>query len=286
MVTLLVTGGAGYIGSHVARAAVGRGYRVLIFDKESPTPDRLVEGASYIRGDIRDRAAVFQVFRRFEIGAVSHHAALISVPESIRDPVLDAQTNLIGSINLLDACEEGGCGTFVFASSGGAIYGEPPYGRPDEAGTVSPVSPYGAHKFAFETILATTGVARGIRGVSLRYSNVYGPGQTQGVVATFERARRAGEPVQIFGNTVRDFVHVTDAVAANLAALNGETGPVMNVCTGIGTSIGSLAGRMGLTVELRDARRGDVVRSVMYPGDFIDRIGEPMCLEDGLLTLR
>lgn len=263
------------------------GWDVAVLDNSH----REAFGARYFHCDVRDSAGVMQAFRMFKPDAVSHHAAQVSVPESFHDPLTDAQVNLCGGINVLQAASAVGAKRFVFASSGGAIYGEWVSPVPaDELAPARPCSPYGASKLAFEHILGRQSGPGWIKpkATVLRYSNVYGPGQRKGVVASFLECARLGRPLRVFGDTVRDYVHVEDVVRANMMALN-DLVPyrVMNVCSGRGTHTLSLAYALAhhSTVVQEPARPGDVERSVMNPARFVEVCGEPIWLLDGLRDL-
>ncbi len=285
---LLVTGGSGFIGSHIVRAAVERGWSVCCYDKDWPTWDRgaLAGRCPIWRKDIRDRSAVNDAFDTFKPDAVCHHAAHVSVPDSFTDPYHDADVNIMGGLSLLEACERHNVKRFVFASSGGAIYGDVPAPLlANELTLPNPSSPYGVNKLAFERLLQIHAERTGMRATILRYSNVYGPGQKVGVVPTFLAAARSGQPLRVMGNCVRDYVHVSDVVKANMLALDDELpGDVLNVSTGIGTTTSQLAHLIG-SFTLSEGRWGDVFRSVI--GSVFPRKGMKT-LRDGItdLTLR
>jgi len=288
-VRILLTGGAGFIGSHLADAFLADGHEICVFDDLSTgRRDNVPDGAELLVGDLRDRGAVRAVVERFRPQAVSHQGAQTSVSVSVREPLRDAETNVLGTLHLIEACvAEGGVERFVFASTGGAIYGEVPG---DDRATVDrlprPLSPYACSKLAAEAYLAFAEVEHGLPTTVLRYANVYGPRQDPhgeaGVVAIFSRRVLAGEPLQVNARRVRgddgcvrDYVHVDDVVRANRAALAGTLGaPVVHVATGEGTATRTLARAVGaaagVTPTLRDGDRrpGDVERSVLDPAAF------------------
>lgn len=284
---ILVTGGAGFIGSHVADALLAAGHEVLILDdlstgRRTNVPAR----ANFVQGDIRDAGVVAKVFADFRPQVVTHQAAQTSVAVSTREPLRDAEINVLGTLNILQQAVEHKLEKLVFASTGGAIYGEVPDGeRATEDRPPRPLSPYACSKFAVENYLAAYAREHGLRSNVLRYANVYGPRQDPhgeaGVVAIFAQRVLAGEPIQINGRKqagddgcVRDYVYVSDVVKANLLAIEGKLAksPV-NVCTGVATSTLELARALeqvvGVKASLKNGprREGDVERSVLDPGN-------------------
>lgn len=280
---VLVTGGAGFIGSHVADALLAAGHDVFIVDDlSSGTRANLPDRARFLEGDIRDDAFVARVFDETKPEIVSHQAAQTSVAISTREPVRDAAINVMGSLNLLVHSVRCGVGRFVFASTGGAVYGEVPEGkraRPDWVPL--PISPYACSKFATEGYLRAYRHEHGLPYTILRYANVYGPRQDPhgeaGVVAIFSSLLLEGKPLTVNARArvgddgcVRDYVFVGDVVRANMRAVAGEiASPIVNVCTGIGISTKELAQKLmaavGIQQELRFAprRAGDIERSVL-----------------------
>jgi UDP-glucose 4-epimerase len=281
----IVTGGAGFIGSHVADGLLEEGHEVLVLDDlSSGRLENVPRGATLVRGDIRDHELVRRTFSDFRPDVVSHQAAQTSVSVSVREPRRDAEINVLGGLEVLLASIESGVGRFVFASTGGAIYGEVPEGvRAAPGYPLTPISPYACSKLAFENYLAAYGIASGIEYTTLRYANVYGPRQDPhgeaGVVAIFSQRLLAGEPLRVNARRekgddgcVRDYVYVGDVVRANLRAARGELSErVVNVCTGEATSTKSLALALaeafGREPELVHAekREGDLERSVLEP---------------------
>jgi UDP-glucose 4-epimerase len=234
---VVVTGGAGFIGSHLVDALLATGHEVMVIDDLSTGDLGNVNPAAAFRQlDIRIPAAG-EVIRRWRPEVVSHHAAQMSVSRSVREPLLDADINLHGSLLLLEAARDVGA-RFVFASSGGALYGHADVLPTDEDQPPRPVSPYAVSKLAFEHYLGCYGALHALSHAVLRYANVYGPRQNPhgeaGVVALFCKALMDGRPVVINGDGcyTRDYVYVDDVVRANLLALNSHaTGP-FNVGTG------------------------------------------------------
>lgn len=299
---VLVTGGAGFIGSHVVEGARRAGHTVAVLDdlssgKRSNVPD----GVTLFEVDLRNRGQVREVVGQFKPELVSHQGAQISVAVSVREPYLDGEVNVLGGINLLDACVAHGVKRVVFASTGGAICGEVPEGhRALETDRPGPISPYAIHKLAFEQLLDVYRTHHGLESVVLRYANVYGPRQDPhgeaGVVAIFFDSVLAGRTLRVNGmrtegdpGCLRDYAYVGDAARANLAALEGKLPErMMNVCTGqtvstfeLATEISKVAGREPRTV-FAAPRAGDIGRSVLDPTRFERALGTPVRLAEGL----
>lgn len=304
---VLVTGGAGFVGSHVVEALSATGHDVAVLDDLSTGKRANVPGAIRLyEVDLRDRAATFRVFSEFQPEVVSHQAAQASVARSMRDPILDASVNVIAGLNLLDACVERRhpVSRFVFAGTGGGVYGEVEEGMlAAEDMPPRPKSPYAIHKLAFEQLLAVYAREHGFAAHTLRYANVYGPRQDPageaGVIAIFVAAVRAGRPLIVHARRasgddgcVRDYVHVRDVARANTLAAEGTIAePCLNVGTGIGTTTRALAqavmracGR-GVPVEARPPRPGDVERSVLNVARSQRYLDVLTRLDDGLATL-
>lgn len=246
--TVLVTGGAGFIGSHVVDRFVQEGYEVVVVDDLSTGRREYVNPrATFYHMDILD-PALAEVFLKERPRLVSHHAAQISIAASLRDPLHDARTNVLGSLNVLEACRAVEVEKVVFASSGGAIYGEPDYLPCDERHPPRPLAPYSAAKTAVEGYLFTYSRSFGLPFTILRYGNVYGPRQDPygeaGVIAIFALAMLEGRQPVIFGSgqQERDFVYVTDVAEANILALQRGAGGVYNIGSGQGTSVSRILG--------------------------------------------
>ncbi|MCA9314696.1 MAG: NAD-dependent epimerase/dehydratase family protein [Planctomycetes bacterium] len=284
---VLITGGAGFIGSHLAASHVAAGDEVTILDDLSTgRRENVPEGARLVVADLRDAEAVCALVAEVRPEVVSHQAAQASVSVSLREPVRDAEINVIGGLHLLHACRDvGTVDVFVFASTGGAIYGEVPEGRLARVGDERhPDSPYAVHKAAFEDALRILGHGAVGRALVLRYANVYGPRQRgdgeAGVVAIFRDALEAGRPLKLFarakpgdGGCIRDYVHVADVVRAHRSAVTDPSWPeLVNVSTGIGTSTEELLHAIERVVGRKAAitqgppRPGDLERSVLEPG--------------------
>ncbi|MES1176519.1 MAG: NAD-dependent epimerase/dehydratase family protein [Myxococcales bacterium] len=299
---VLVSGGAGFIGSHVVEGALAAGHSVAVLDNlSSGKRSNVPASVPLFEVDLRNRAAVLGVLSEFKPELVSHQAAQISVSVSVREPYLDGEVNVLGGINLLDACVATKVKRLVFASTGGAICGEVPEGQlADEAWRPAPISPYAIHKLAFEQLLDVYRTHHGLDSVVLRYANIYGPRQDPhgeaGVVAIFFDTVLAGGTLRVNGmkregdpGCVRDYAYVGDAARANLAALAGTLpARVMNVCTGqnvstleLATQISKVAGVEPRTV-FTPPRAGDIGRSVLDPTGFSRAIGEPVLISEGL----
>ncbi|HEX4601186.1 MAG TPA: NAD-dependent epimerase/dehydratase family protein [Gemmatimonadales bacterium] len=279
---VLVTGGAGFVGSHVADAYVEAGYEVTVLDDLSSGRRHLVpRAARFVEADVRAPAAR-QLLATGGFTLLNHHAAQMDVRRSVEDPVFDGSINLIGLLNLLEGARAGGVGRVVFASSGGVVYGEGAALPLGETAPKLPLSPYGVAKLASEYYLATFAQLYGLEAAALRYSNVYGPRQNThgeaGVVAIFARRVLKGEPLTIYGDgdQTRDLVYVKDVAAANLAASERALPPLtdldaraFNIGTGIETTVNALARGMGVarqtSPEIRHAaaRAGELRRSVL-----------------------
>lgn len=251
---VLVTGGAGFIASHVADAYLAAGDRVWIVDDlSSGKRANLPAGAEFIEMDVRD-PELRDLFREVRPDLVNHHAAQIDVRVSVEDPLKDASINVSGLLNLTEAALEVGTERFILVSSGGVVYGEPEVIPTPESEPKLPLSPYGVTKLTGEFYLNYYRQVRGLEYVALRYSNVFGPRQDPhgeaGVVAIFSTKLLNDEPLTIFGDgeQTRDYVFVRDVVSANMTVSNlhldggiGLDSRAFNVGTGTGTSVIGLA---------------------------------------------
>jgi UDP-glucose 4-epimerase len=239
---VLVTGGAGFIGSHLVDALIQRGYQVVVVDNISTgCVENINPAAIFYRVDICS-PELEKIFERESPDLVNHQAAQTVIQKSREDPVFDANQNILGSLNLILQCLRFGVKKIVYASSGGAIYGEPEYRPVNESHPVHPISYYGISKHTAEHYLRLACLEHTLSYVVLRYSNVYGPRQNPrgeaGVVAVFTGQMLRGERPTIFGrgDKTRDYVHVSDVVIANLLAMEkGENG-IYNIGTGVETS--------------------------------------------------
>jgi UDP-glucose 4-epimerase len=223
---ILVTGGAGFIGSHVVDAYLELGHEVVVVDNlSSGSIENLNPKAKFYKMDIRD-SDIEDLFKNEKPDIVNHHAAQMDVRKSVEDPIYDADVNIIGSLNLLQNCIRYGVKKFIFASTGGAIYGEQDYFPADEEHPTRPLSPYGVAKLTVEKYLYFYKEVHGLNYVVLRYANIYGPRQNPhgeaGVVAIFTSKMLKGEQPVINGDgfQTRDYTFVGDVVRANVLALN------------------------------------------------------------------
>lgn len=280
---VLVTGGAGFIGSHVADAYLARGAEVWIVDDlSSGRRSNIPAGAKFVELDIGDPRLddLFREAGGFDL--VNHHAAQIDVRRSVADPRYDARINVDGLLNVLECARRHGTERIIFVSSGGVVYGEPEQRPTPETAPKLPQSPYGVTKLSAEYYLAYYHQVHGLEYAALRYANVYGPRQDPhgeaGVVAIFSTRLLDGEPLTVFGDgkQTRDYVYVGDVVAANMVVtdhvfgrLNGIDDRAFNVGTGKETSVNELARTLmegvGREVEVRYAppRAGELRHSCL-----------------------
>jgi len=248
--SICVTGGAGFIGSHVAEALVAHGHRVIIVDDlSSGRRENVPAGAELAVLDVRSREAA-ELLVDGDVEILVHHAAQMDVRRSVEDPRFDADVNILGLLNLLEAARRGRVRQVVFASTGGAIYGEQDVFPAGEDHPARPLSPYGVAKLASERYLYFYHCQYGLDATCLRYANVYGPRQNPhgeaGVVAIFLHKLLAGEQPVINGDGLqtRDYVFVGDVVNANLAAIGRPGFGIYNVGTGIETDVNTLFGHL------------------------------------------
>jgi len=280
--TVCVTGGAGFIGSHVAEALLAAGHHVLIVDDlSSGRKENVPPGAEFHELDVRSPEAAALV-RDGGVEVLVHHAAQMDVRRSVADPVHDASVNIVGTLNLLEGARRGALAQVIFASTGGAMYGEQERFPADEDHPARPLSPYGVAKLSVERYLYFYNQEYGIDATALRYANVYGPRQNPhgeaGVVAIFGKRLLQGEPITIYGNgeQTRDLVYVEDVAAANLiaaerplAALQTLDSRAFNIGTGVETSVNRLAELIataaGRSSDVRraPARAGEILRSAL-----------------------
>ncbi len=266
---ILVTGGAGFIGSHIVDRFLELGHDLAVVDNLATGKREHVNAeAAFHEVDIRD-AALDEVFRTERPEVVVHHAAHIDVRRSVSDPAYDAGVNVLGSLNLLECARRAGTRKVLYAGTGGALFGEAQYLPVDEAHPIDPISPYGVSKHTVEHYLFTYRVNFGLDFTVLRYPNVYGPRQDPhgeaGVVAIFALQLLEGKQPTIFGDgtKTRDYCYVGDIVQANVLALEAGTGGVYNIGRGIEVS------DQGIFEAVRDA-----VGSSMEPAYGPPRAGE------------
>ena len=275
---ILLTGGAGFIGSHIADAYIGAGHSVSIIDNFTTGLRANLNPAARLHEiDIRDRRAVERVFAEERFDLLNHHAAQLNVRVSVSDPQFDAEQNVIGTLNLLQGALVAGVRRVIFASSGGTVYGEQVYFPADESHPTDPIAPYGITKLAVEKYLNYYRREQGIEHVILRYANVYGPRQNPhgeaGVVAIFCEKMAAGESPTIYGNgqQTRDYIYVADVVEANLKAiehLEHRGSGTFNISSGKETTVNEIFGLLngmfgGRFEEVHaPARLGEQMRSL------------------------
>jgi len=297
-VKILVTGGAGFIGSHVVDAYITAGHEVAVLDNMSTGREENVNSAAQAyRVDVRDQDKVRSAVASFRPEVINHHAAQAEVPKSVADPGYDAQVNLVGGLNVLKAAVDNGVRKVIFSSTGGALYGEPDVVPADEDHPIRPLSPYGTSKYSFEQYLAMFQRTFGLNFTTLRYANIYGARQDffaeEGrVVAIFASRMIEAKPVTIDGdgNQSRDMLHVGDVAMANIAALEHGDGGTYHVSTGIPVSVNDLFRKLALLTEYRleprfgPARKGDVYRIALDNTRAAEQLGwrPRILLEEGL----
>ncbi len=300
---VLVTGGAGFIGSHVVEALLQAGHEPAVLDNlTTGKRDNVPAAVKLYEVDLRDADATRRALLDFKPQAVSHQAAQASVAVSVRDPRLDADVNVMGGLHLLDACVEAAVEKLVFASTGGAIYGEIPEGvRAHETFPPAPKSPYAISKHCFELLLGVYREHRGLGSSVLRYANVFGPRQDPhgeaGVVAVFFALALSGGVLRVNAREhpgdagcVRDYVYVGDVARANLLALTGQLrASLLNVASGEPTTTEALArlimklsGNDRARLDHASPRAGDLGRSVLDPAGAVAALGGLTPLSEGL----
>ena len=256
---IVVTGGAGFIGSHIVDAYIKEGHEVHVIDDFSTGQKANLNPRATVHTlDISAPEAAALV-REFKPAVLSHHAAQMDVRRSVEDPTFDARTNILGFVNLLEAAKVAGVKKVIFSSSGGAVYGDQEPIPANEEHATLPLSPYGVSKLAGELYLGYYHSAFGLPYVALRYANVYGPRQSSkgeaGVVAIFISRLLAGEPPVINGDVrqTRDYVYVADVVRANLSALATSYVGAVNIGTGIETDVVTICEGLRAGVGSRSA---------------------------------
>jgi UDP-glucose 4-epimerase len=293
---ILITGGAGFIGSNIADAYCEAGHNVVIVDDLSTgSIDNVNPNAKFSKFDIRS-PEIETLFKETKFDIINHHAAQMDVRKSVADPKFDASVNILGMLNVLELGLKYGVKKVIFSSTGGAIYGEQDYFPADEQHPLRPLSPYGITKLATEKYLYYYQVVHGIQHVILRYANIYGPRQNPhgeaGVIAIFaDKMLRGGTPViNGDGGQTRDYVYVSDVVRANLLALSPSYTGIFNIGTGIENDVNTLFRFIkkfsGAACEEKhgEAKIGEQLRSVIDHSKAKKILGwEPtVTLEDGL----
>lgn len=294
---ILVTGGAGFIASHIVDAYIAAGHRVTVVDnlctgkRENVNP-----GADFHKVDIRDATALGRVMEHGHFDVVNHHAAQMDVRKSVADPVYDASVNILGMLTLMELGLRWGVRRVIFASSGGAAYGEQETFPAPETHATRPISPYGVAKLATEQYLFYYAAVHGFEPVALRYANIYGPRQNPegeaGVVAIFttKMLQGAAPIINGEGTQTRDYVYVGDVVKANTLALRAKGFHVYNVGTGIETDVNTIFRMLrtatGSTCEEKhgEAKKGEQLRSVLDYRRISEELGwkPEVTLADGL----
>jgi UDP-glucose 4-epimerase len=277
---VLVTGGAGFIGSHIAEAYLADGWEVTVLDDLSRGKEQNIPaGASFVQADIRSPEAR-EAVATGKYDVINLHAAQIDVRVSVTDPGLDGSINVLGLVNLIEGAGAGNVKRVIFASSGGVVYGDPDVIPTPEGAPKGPISPYGVSKLSGEYYLRALSALHGFQGIAMRYSNVFGPRQDPkseaGVVSIFVSRLLEGKPLMVFGDgtQTRDYVYVKDVARANIAASTADVprgqdidAYAFNIATARETSVLELADAVGAAMETRPdvehapARPGELFRS-------------------------
>lgn len=293
---ILVTGGAGFIASQIADALIEQGHQVVILDDLSTGFEKNINPkAKFVKVNICDKN-LYKLFESEKFDVVNHHAAQMDVRKSVRDPEFDATTNILGTINLLQNSVKYGVNKFMFASTGGAIYGEQDYFPADERHATQPKSPYGISKLAVEKYLYFYHSEHKLNYTVLRYANIYGPRQNPtgeaGVIAIFTTKLLKGEQPVIngHGNQTRDYVFVGDVVKANLVTLKDVASDIYNVGTGIETDVNQLFNYLNnITGANKEEKHGpqapgEQLRSVISSDKLFNKFGwkPSTTLQEGL----
>jgi len=239
----LVTGGAGFLGSHIVDRLCQKGHTVVVIDNLSSGREEYIPKGVLLYKNNIEHEEVFKIFAKEKPDIVFHCAAHIEARESVRDVFFDAKVNILGSLNILEACRKVGVKKIIFASSGGEVYGDVKEMPAREEFLPLPVSPYGVAKYAVEKYLYSYSRLFGISFVALRYGNIYGPRQNpygeSGVVAIFAKRMLSGKPIIIHGDgkQTKDYVYIQDAVAAAILAMEKDIQGAVNIASGKETSV-------------------------------------------------
>jgi UDP-glucose 4-epimerase len=275
MKKILITGGAGFIGSHLVEAYIHEGHSVVVVDNFSTGKKKNIHPQAKIyAGDITDQKFLWQVFVKEKPDVVNHHAAQVSVMKSIESPVLDANTNLFGLVNLLNCCVNHNVEKLILASSGGAIYSDMVTQPSTESDELNPLSPYGLSKKNGEMYVKYFHQIHGLPYLILRYANVYGARQNfleqTGVISLFLNNILKKREIVVYGdgNSTRDYIYIEDVISANILSLKSKEVGVFNISTGKEVSMNQLVDVMrkidgSVKVRYEKAREGEKQRSVL-----------------------
>ncbi len=273
---ILVTGGAGFIGSNIVDALIEKKHKVVIVDNLATGNIKNVnKRAKFYKVSVCDKKKIDDIFKKEKIDIVIHHAAQLDVRKSVEDPCFDADVNIKGALNILEACKNTKVKKIIFASSGGTIYGECKTKAPDEKSFANPLSPYGVAKLSVEHYIKAYSALYGLKYTILRYANVYGPRQDvngeAGVVAIFIGKMTANKEVFVFGNgkQLRDYVYVKDVVSANIKSLTKGNNEIINIGTQKTFSVNQLVKELSLITNYKNKpvfkpkRNGELFKSFL-----------------------
>lgn len=273
---ILVTGGAGFIGSNIVDELIEKKHKVVIVDNLATGNIKNVnKKAKFYKVSVCDKKKIDEIFKKEKIDIVIHHAAQLDVRKSVEDPCFDADVNIKGALNILEACKNTKVKKIIFASSGGTIYGECGSKAPDEKSFANPLSPYGVAKLSVEHYIKAYSALYGLKYTILRYANVYGPRQDvngeAGVVAIFIGRMTANKEVFIFGNgkQLRDYVYVKDVVSANIKSLTKGNNEVINIGTQKTFSVNQLVKELSVITNYKNKpvfkpkRNGELFKSFL-----------------------
>ncbi len=294
---ILVTGGAGFIGSHIAETYLNNGHQVVILDNLSTgLGENIPHGARFFERDIRDFKAIEQILSDERFDVINHHAAQIDVRQSVNDPLEDCTVNINGIVHLYETGRKTGVKKFIFSSSGGTVYGEPDHIPISVTSPLNPLSPYGVSKVASEYYLKCFHFLYRIPTLILRYANVYGPRQftgEAGVVAIFFEKMIKGKDAVIFGNgeQTRDFIFIDDVVEANCLALDCQGFKTFHIGTARPVSINTLYREISNVTKYarppiyRPERPGEILKNALDISDTVLTLGwkPKIDLRDGLV---
>ena len=295
---ILITGGAGFIASHVVDTYIAAGHKVVVLDNLSTGKESNVnERATFHKGNVCDGEILRKLFDFYQFDAVNHHAAQMDVRRSIREPLFDAEVNILGSLRLIDAANRAGVKRFIYVSTGGAVYGEPICLPVIEDADINPACHYGISKHTPEHYLHLYQEFYGLDYVVLRYPNVYGlrqrPDGEAGVVAIFARRCLDGKECTVYGNASRDYVHVSDVARANLMALTAGTNEIINLGSEVATTTQEIyrlvmkAAKSNGHPILKPARPGEIATISLSGAKAKEMLGwQPeISLDDGIAAV-